>query len=225
MTSYLVKIGKLKVNYSRKVVHFTHILLTLFINRTFFNNSIEYFIISGTLSLLESLLMIEPIRKRSRFVAFIFLSYDRPEDRPHTVRLAATQIFGMNVALIGIAYLYQLSGFPLDLLAIPLIITAFGDGLAEPIGIRFGKRFYQVKDLFGERIYTRSYEGSSMVFFSSIVALLSFKSLFLLYEFLGLFAVLPLLMTITEARSPHTWDNPFLYLVGGLTIYFIVLIL
>ena len=131
----------------------------------------------------------------------------------------------MNVALIVIAYLYQLSGLPLDLLAIPLIITAFGDGLAEPIGIRFGKRFYQVKDLFGERIYTRSYEGSSMVFFSSIVALLSFKSLFPLQEFLGLFTVLPLLMTITEARSPHTWDNPFLYLVGGLTIYFIVLIL
>ncbi len=224
-TSYLVKEGKLKVNYSRKVVHFTHILSTLFINRTFFNYSIEYFVISGTISLAESLIMVEPIRKRVRLVAFIFLSYDRPEDRPHTVRLAATQVLGMNVALIGVAYLYSLSGLALDLLALPLIITAFGDGLAEPVGVRFGKRKYQTKDLFGDRVYTRSYEGSSMVFLSSIAASASFSYLFHMNELICVFAVLPLLMTITEAYSPHTWDNPFLYLIGGLAIYFIVLIL
>lgn len=223
--SYLVREGKLKVNYSRKAVHFSHLLSTWFINRTFFNYSIDYFIISGTLSLVESLIMVEPIRKRSKFIAFLFLSYDRPEDRPHTVRLASTQIIGMNIALIGVAVLYQLSGLPLDLLALPLIITAFGDGLAEPVGIRFGKRKYQAKDLFGDRVYTRSYEGSSMVFFSSIVALISFNKLFPMRELACLFAVLPLLMTITEAYSPHTWDNPFLYLVGGLAIYFIVLLL
>jgi len=131
----------------------------------------------------------------------------------------------MNIALIGVAYLYQISGLPLDLLALPLIITAFGDGLAEPIGIRFGKRKYKTRDLFGDRIYTRSYEGSSMVFLSSIVALIAFNNLFLRKELICLFAVLPLLMTTTEAHSPHTWDNPFLYLVGGLAIYFIVLLL
>jgi dolichol kinase len=224
-TSYLVKEGKLKVNYSRKVVHFTHLLSTLFINRTFFNYSIKYFIISGTLSLFESLIMVEPIRKRISFIAFIFLSYDRPEDRPHTVRLASTQIIGMNISLIGVAYLYRLSGLPLDLLALPLIITAFGDGLAEPIGVRFGKRKYKTRDLFGDRVYTRSYEGSAIVFLSSIVALMAFNHFFPMNELICLFAVLPLLMTITEAHSPHTWDNPFLYLVGGLAIYFIVLII
>jgi len=38
------------------------------------------------------------------------------------------------------------------------------------------------------------------------------------------FAILPLLMTVTEAHSPHTWDNPFLYLIGGIAIYVFVLL-
>jgi dolichol kinase len=224
VTSYLVKQGKLRVNYSRKVLHFSHLLSTLLINRTFFNYSIEYFIISGSLSLAQSLIFVKPIRKRIRFIGFLFLSYDRPEDRPHTVRLATTQILGMNIVLVGLAYLYGISGVQLDLLALPLVITAFGDGLAEPIGVRFGKRKYRTKDLFGDRVYTRSYEGSAMVFLTTIVALSSFYNLFSLGAFACLLAILPLLMTITEAHSPHTWDNPFLYLIGGLAVYVSVLL-
>lgn len=224
-TSYLVKKEKLKVNYSRKILHFAQLLSIFIINKTFFNYSIEYFAISGTLSLVESLIMVEPLRRRFRLIAFMFLSYDRPEDRPHTVRLVATQVLGMTVALVGVAYLYQFSGLPLDLLAIPLIITAFGDGLAEPVGVFFGKHKYKTKDLFGDRVYTRSYEGSSMVFLASIVALIYFGNLFPVYELICLFLFLPLLMTITEAYSPHTWDNPFLYLVGGLAVYLVVLLL
>ena len=224
ITSYLVKQDRLKVNYSRKVIHFSQLLSTLLINRTFFNYSIEYFIISGSLSFAESLIFIEPIRKRVRFINFLFLSYDRPEDRPHTVRLATTQIIGMNIALITVAYLYELSGAPLDLLALPLLITAFGDGLAEPIGVRFGKHKYQAKDMIGNRVYTRSYEGSVMVFLTTIIALSIFNHLFSSNTLLCLLAILPLLMTITEAHSPHTWDNPFLYLIGGLAIYVFVLL-
>ncbi len=223
-TSYLVQKEKLKVNYSRKILHFAQLLSIFIINKTFFNYSIEYFAISGALSLVESLIMVEPLRRRSRFIAFMFLSYDRPEDRPHTVRLVATQVLGMTVVLIGVAYLYQFSGLPLDLLAIPLLITAFGDGLAEPVGVYFGKHKYKAKDLFGDRIYTRSYEGSSMVFFSSICALIFFSKLFLLNELICLFILVPLLMTLTEAYSPHTWDNPFMYLVGGLAVYLAVIV-
>ncbi len=224
VTSQLVKQGRLKVNYSRKVIHFSQLLSTLLINRTFFNYSMEYFIISGSLSFAESMIFIAPIRNRVRFVGFLFLSYDRPEDRPHTVKLAATQIIGMNIALIAVAHLYGASGFPLDLLALPLVITAFGNGLAEPVGIRFGKHKYRTMDLFGKRVYTRSYEGSAMVFLATIAALASSRHLFSLSAFICLFAILPLLMAATEAHSPHTWDNPFLYLIGGMAIYIIVLL-
>ena len=130
----------------------------------------------------------------------------------------------MNIALIGVAYLYGISSLPLDLLAIPLVITAFGDGLAEPIGIRFGRHKYRTKDLFGNRVYTRSYEGSAMVFLTTIAVLSASFHLFSLSALLWLFAILPLLMTVTEAHSPHTWDNPFLYLIGGIVIYLFVLL-
>ena len=28
-------------------------------------------------------------------------------------------------------------------------------------------------------------------------------------------------MTVIEAYAPHTWDNPFLYLVGGLLVFIV----
>jgi len=41
IVSYLVKEGKLKVNYSRKIAHFSHILSTLFINGVFLDYNIS----------------------------------------------------------------------------------------------------------------------------------------------------------------------------------------
>lgn len=220
--SYLVREERIKVNYSRKVAHFSHILSTLLLNRTFLNYSIEYFIISGFLSLCQILIFAEPIRKRVPALEFFFLSFDRPEDRPHTVRLAFTQILGMNVAIIGLAYLYNYTGLSLELLAIPMFITAFGDGLAEPVGIRFGRYRYEVTSLFSDRVYTRSVAGSSMVVLSTILTLISMSWLFSSGQLLLLTIIMPPLMTAVEAFSPHTWDNPFLYLAGGLTVYLVL---
>ena len=221
--SYLVKEGRLKVNYSRKVAHFSHILSTLFINRTFLDYSIQYFAISGTLSLLQSLLFSEPIRSRVPLLEFFFLSYDRPEDRPHTVRLVFTQLLAMNSVLVGMALLYRYSGLPLDLLAIPLFVTAFGDGLAEPVGVRFGRNKYEVKGFFTDRVYTRSFEGSAMVTLSTIAAFIVLRYLFSPGQFLMLIMFMPFLMTLTEAWAPHTWDNPFLYFVAGSVIYVVMM--
>jgi len=228
IVSYLVKEGKLKVNYSRKIVHFSHILSTLFINGVFLDYNIQYFVASGTISLFhvasgtislfQILLFTEPIRSRIALLDFFFLSYDRPEDRPHTVRLAFTQLLAMNVVL------YQRAGIPLDLLAIPMFVTAFGDGLAEPVGVRFGRNKYEVMALFTDRVYTRSYEGSAMVTLSTIFSLVVFRSLFSLNQLIMLLMVMPFLMTLTEAKAPHTWDNPFLYLVAGLVIYLVSMI-
>ena len=222
--SYLVREGKLKVNYSRKIAHFSHILSTLFINGVFLNYSVQYFIISGTLSLFQLLLFSKPIRSRIALLEFFFLSYDRPEDRPYTVRLATTQLLAMNIVLIGVTLIYQYSGLPLDLLAIPMFITAFGDGLAEPVGVKFGRHKYEVMSLFTEKVYTRSLEGSSMVTLSTIATFVIFRYLFSWNQFFILIMVMPFLMTLTEAKAPHTWDNPFLYLVASKVIYFVMMI-
>ena len=224
IVSYLVKQGKLRVNYSRKIAHFSHILSTLYINGTFLNYSIQYFIISGAISLIQLLLFTEPIRLRVPLLDFFFLSYDRPEDRPHTVRLAFTQLLAMNIVLIGMTLVYQRAGLSLDLLAIPMFVTAFGDGLAEPIGVRFGRNKYEVMGLFTDRVYTRSFEGSAMVTISTIAAFLFFRYLFSWNQLMLLLMVMPLLMTVTEAWAPHTWDNPFLYLVAGPVIYVVMMI-
>lgn len=221
--SYMVRAGRLRVNYSRKVAHFSHILSTLLINRTFLDYSIQYFVVSGTLSLFQILLFSEPIRSRVALLDFFFLSYDRPEDRPHTVRLAFTQLLAMNSVLVGMALLYRYSGLPLDLLAIPMFVTAFGDGLAEPVGVRFGRNKYEVTVLFTDRVYTRSFEGSAMVTLSTIVAFVVFRYLFSGGQFMLLIMVMPFLMTVTEAWAPHTWDNPFLYLMAGSVIYVVMM--
>jgi len=222
LSSYLVQEGKLKVNYSRKVSHFGHLLTSVLINGIFLNYSIDYFIISGFMSSLQTLLFVEPIRKRVSLLDFLFIGIDRPEDRPHTVRLIFTQVVAMNVVLIGMAYIYQGSGLPLDLLAIPLLITAIGDGLAEPVGIRFGRNRYQVTALFTDQRYTRSIEGSLMVTLTTIFTFYFMKYLFTSGQFMFLIVTMPILMTLTEAYSPHTWDNPFLYLVGSTCIWLAV---
>ena len=217
--SLTVKRGTLKVNYSRKIIHFSHIVSPLLVNKAFFDYSIDYFVKSGLLTLAFPLLFIEPIRQRVPILDTLFYSFDRPEDRPHTVRLAFTQQIAMYIVLIALAFLYQHSGISLDLLAAPLLITAFGDGLAEPVGVRFGENKYEVTALFTTKTYTRSYEGSSMVLLATIFTLIALRDLFSINQILILLIYMPFKMTVIEAYAPHTWDNPFLYLVGGLLVY------
>ena len=66
--------------------------------------------------------------------------------------------------------------------------------------------------------FKRTLEGSAVVFFTTLVAVAP------MYSPLGLFSetqyalamcLLPPLMTVTEAFAPHTWDNPFITLVGA----------
>ncbi|MFO7952724.1 MAG: hypothetical protein R6U91_07980 [Bacillota bacterium] len=59
--------------------------------------------------------------------------------------------------------------------------------------------------------YGRTIEGSACVFLISIAVLVYFHALF----------ILPLVMTLAEAFSPHTWDTPFLFLLGYLTLFVI----
>jgi len=123
----------------------------------------------------------------------------------------------MNFVLIGMAYLYQGSGLPLDLLVIPLLITAIGDGLADPVGISFGKNKYQVTALFTDERYTRSIEGSMMVTLTTIFTFYFMRYLFTSGQFLFLIVTMPILMTLTEAYSPHMGQP--IPLLGRILLY------
>ena len=214
----LVKHQKLRVNYTRKINHFA-----IFFAPQFLMNFIPYQRtdlttgINGCLTLLFLCLFFEPIRRRSRVIATMFLSIDRPEDRPFTMLWLMTQFMGCYLVLIPIVlYLTKINA--MDLLYIPILINGIGDGLAEPVGVRFGKHFYRTRALFTKREYTRSLEGSACVFITSIFAVWGNSFPLTELQFTVAIIAIPVLMTFAEAFSPHTWDSPVMYLVGGVTI-------
>ena len=167
--------------------------------------------------LLSLLIFINPIRQRVSILATMFLSYDRPEDRPYTLLWLITQFMGSYVVLaIVIFYLAKYNAA--ELLYIPILINGIGDGLAEPVGIRFGKHHYQTRALFSSKKYTRSLEGSACVFITSILVVYFSHYPFTDLQFVIAITAIPILMTLAEAFSPHTWDSPLLYATGGLTL-------
>ena len=101
-------------------------------------------------------------------------------------------------------------------------LSMIGDGLAEPIGVRFGRIKYKTYALFTKRRYFRTLEGSLAVFVSTIFVIIWFKGLFTDQQFFWALCILPLTLTITEAISPHTWDGPFLSGVSGISVSLIL---
>jgi dolichol kinase len=96
-----------------------------------------------------------------------------------------------------------------------VLVAGIGDGLAEPVGVRFGRHTYRTRALFTDRTYTRSLEGSACVLASGFLAVFLLRSQLDPTQLVLALAIIPLAMTLAEAWSPHTWDGPFLYLVGG----------
>jgi phytol kinase len=212
-----VKTKGVKVNYTRKIFHFILFFFPIYLSSKIpFEASLYTTTLSGLIFLLCVLIMAEPIRFRSSFISTAFLAIDRPEDRPYTLLWVSTQVIVTYLVLI--IMLAWLSSYEMTVLIyITVLIAGIGDGLAEPVGVRFGKRRYQVKALFTDRKYTRSIEGSLCVFLSGILAVVLLQGQMTFSQFILALLIIPIAMTLAEAFSPHTWDGPFLYLSGGLS--------
>lgn len=161
------------------------------------------------------------IRRRVPILRHAFLSWDRLEDRPYTLRYDILEDLMRFLVYLPFICIFGKASI---LVMIPNLINEFGDGLAEPVGIRFGKHKYRTRSLyyrgkFWSGNFERSLEGSAMVFLVSIIVLLMNAAFFTMPQLLVLLAALPLLMTLAEAVSPHTNDGPMLALVGCSTIY------
>jgi phytol kinase len=182
------------------------------------NNPASHMIISQTLFMLATLIIfIKPVRTNNSIIATAFSSFDRPEDRPYTLLWFASQGVTGYIVLVPIIAVFN-HYHMFDLLSISILITVFGDGLAEPIGIRFGKHKYTTYSIFPIRKYVRSLEGSLTVFITGIIVVFIFVHSFTHTQFLIALATIPIAMTLTEAVSPHTLDNPLLVIIGsGLT--------
>lgn len=164
--------------------------------------------------LLWNLSLLEGFRKRSRFLTICFNSFNRPEDYPFTLLWVTTGLIAGYFVLLGMVEwlkVYEAS----SLILITVFISVFGDGLAEPIGVRYGRHKYETYALFTKKRYVRSIEGSACVALSAISIVIAMYSYMSPYQFIFMLVAMPVVMTIVEAKSPHTWDNPFLHLVGG----------
>jgi len=217
-TGLLVEHKGIKVNYTRKINHFALFIIPTYLDRVFAYQETFGLFVSGLALVLVSLAVyVRPLRERYPIINTMFRSFDRPEDRPHTLLWLTTQILAGFAVIVPMVMLYARYDL-LDLILIPILINGIGDGLAEPVGIRFGRHRYGVRALFTRKKYVRSLEGSGCVFITSVAVVAVHYPFLTPLQYMVALALLPVLMTIAEAFSPHTWDTPFLFLVGYLAL-------
>lgn len=215
----LVRHKGIRTNYTRKINHFTLFFLPVFVSIWFpYEESLVTTILGLAVSIASLIMYIKPIQERVGIIQTAFLSFDRPEDRPHTLLWLSTQYVATYLMLIPVMIFLDSVG-KMSLLIIPTLINGIGDGLAEPIGVRFGRHTYEAHALFSKRKYVRSIEGSACVFVTGIITLLTLHSSFSSNQFNIALVVIPIVMTLAEAIAPHTWDSPFLYAVSGLATF------
>lgn len=217
ITSYFVKNKNLKVNYSRKIMHFSFFLWPQLLDNIIleFDDNIITQFWNVWIILFTIYLLIEKIRKAIPICDYMFAAIDRPEDRPFTAQWTFIQIFLIFIVLIPFnIFFIKDSNIPSEWIFIPILINGFSDGLAEPIGIRFGKHKYKTFALCTNKRYERSFEGSLWVYISSLAIVAIFHDTFNQNQLIVGLIVYPILITFVEGVSPHTIDAPFLYLFG-----------
>jgi dolichol kinase len=162
--------------------------------------------------LLVLLIFIAPLRRRSEIIATAFAALDRPEDRPFTLLWLVSAYIASAVVFV-FAALGPIPIEPVLLIAVVLAITV-GDIAAGVVGRHFGRHTYATIGLGTSRGYVRSYEGSA--------AMLAVATAVIAFVTMGLqttpwvlsLLILPATLTIAEALSPHTWDEPIMYAAG-----------
>ena len=183
--------------------------------------SIESIIVGSFLAVGSLIIYIKPVRNKSRIIQRMFLSFDRPEDRPNTLLWLSTQItVGYLVLIPSIIYFFKF-GYS-DLILIPILVNGIGDGLAEPVGVRFGKHHYETKAMFTDKTYVRTLEGSACVLITGFIVVAMHFDYFTTIQFVLAMLIVPIVMTLTEAYSPHTWDTPFLMFTGYMSLLLIM---
>jgi len=219
LTGLLVEHRGIRVNYTRKINHFALFIIPTYLDRVFaYQETFGLFILGILFAIASLAIYVRPLRERCAVINTMFRSFDRPEDRPYTLLWLSTQIVAGFLVIVPMVILFASYGL-LDLILIPILINGIGDGLAEPVGIRFGRHQYKVHALFTRKRYVRTLEGSACVFITSIVVVALYFSSFTPLQYILALVFLPGLMTLAEAFSPHTWDTPFLLLAGYLALF------
>lgn len=217
--AHLVLRYNIRINYVRKLGLRPWRKLQAFV--------IPFFFVSGEKILIDTMFLFSlgqlktiitewnVIRRHVPIFRFAFVSWDRLEDRPYSMRY--DMIEDVLRFLIYIPFIALVDNKIVTL--IPQLVNEFGDGLAEPVGLRFGKHRYKTKAIwydgkFWNGEYHRSLEGSAMVFLVSVAVLIWFSASFTMPQLMLALLLLPALLTVAEAISPHTADGPLIGFLG-----------
>jgi len=207
-----------KVNYTRKINHFAFFFLPILLSSIIeYPYSATTFFIDIICAFIFLTFFIAPLRNKFKVLSVMFCSVDRPEDRPLTLTWLYTQFIASYLVLIPLLAYFE-SHDMLPLVMIIIIANGIGDGLAEPVGIRFGTRKYTTYALFTKQKYVRSYMGSACVLVTTTIAILAFHQYFNPTQLVAALLLMPILITLAEAFSPHTWDSPLIYATGGASL-------
>jgi len=222
----VVKVKGFKVNYTRKIQHFAAYAVPILMPSPIPKGALEL-AWSDWCTLMGFVILIKPFREALAFFMVQFNAMDRPEDRPHTLKwiVLGDILPGMVVIIVFNAILsaFTVNGYSAaELTYIFVMVTGLGDGFAEPVGVHWGQHKYQVASIGGasHRLYTRSFEGSCCVAWFTYVFVAQCWYLFPnATSFWITQILLPPMMAVAEAKSPHTMDTPFLFFVGGVWLW------
>lgn len=179
-----------------------------------FSNAFPVYIFTGLVVMFWTYLFSDQWRRKCKFFAVSFAAIDRPEDEGLTLRWLRTEIVAVYALLAACNLIYIPLFYSLfsEILMLAVIVSSMGDGLAGIIGTKYGRHPYKVKALFTNKIYTRTWEGSFCIYAVTFVTILC---AWIFYGELGIFyfpllLVVPVATAYAEAKSPHSWDNPFI---------------
>jgi phytol kinase len=145
---------------------------------------------------------------------YAFSGYARESDRPHD---AFHVWFSWLVSICGLELVDLIFG-SVDLTRCAALVLGLADAVGEPIGSRFGKHRYSVRDVLAATTHERSWEGSfAVALMTSMVVYLSFSptlcagwglpvATLILFR-LPLAIATGLLVSFVEACTPHGLDN------------------
>lgn len=150
-------------------------------------------------------------------------AFERREDRPNHLLWMNTQFTAEYFVIFCLSFWWNILNTQIQII-IPAVISGLGDGLAEPIGVLFGKNgcytgidcTYKVFGCCTRNQYTRSIPGSFMVLLSGYLGCVLAKTGYTDYQFLFAMILIPPIGCIVEAKSPHTLDQPLISLVVGI---------
>lgn len=204
-----------KVNYTRKIQHFAAYLVPLLSPPTKPFGILPH--LWESLSVLFMfLILIKPLREKSKFLMLQFNSLDRVEDRPNTLKwiVLGNMLPGLLIITVFKQIFETYLGLPL-LATIVVLTVGIGDGLAEPVGVYLGKKKYIVPSWNLKQRYVRSYAGSFCVYIFALLFIILYKDQFAnLQEFWSAIILFPPVMVFSEAFAPHSMDTPIMMLVG-----------